>query len=91
MVIQLEKENVDDDVTPARVVHLYPADCTNIMVTMKGMIQGFVSASPEGLDSSQSSPGVGPDTIIHTRECKAKANHIIGGLRYRVAEGLVHI
>jgi len=91
VVIQLENENVDDDVTPARVVHLYPADCTNIMVTMKSVIQGFVSASPEGLDSSQSSPGVGPDTIIPTRECEAKANHVVGSVRYRVAEGLVRV
>lgn len=55
VVAQLENENLDDDITPARVAHLYPSDCTNIMFTMKSMIQGFVSASPEGLSSSKGS------------------------------------
>ena len=48
VVVQLEAENVDDDLTPARVAHLYPADCTNVMLTMKSMIQGFLSTSSEG-------------------------------------------
>jgi hypothetical protein len=51
VVVQLEDGNVEDDVTPARVAHLHPADCMNIMLTMKSMIHGFVSASPEGLIS----------------------------------------
>lgn len=51
VVVQLENENVDDDVTPARVAHLYPADCTNIMSAMKSMIQGFISGRPGGLYS----------------------------------------
>lgn len=91
VVTQLENENVDDDVTPARVVHLCPADCTNIMVTMKSMIQGFVSTSPEGVNSSQNSLGVSPDTPIYTRKRKTEANHVVGGVRYRVAEGLARV
>ena len=53
VVVQLENESIDDDVAPARVAHLYPADCTSIMLTMKSMIQGFVSS--EGSGSSKGS------------------------------------
>jgi hypothetical protein len=67
VVAQLGDENVDDDVTPARVAHLYPADCTNIMLTMKSMIQGFVSATPEGLGSSNRSQGTGSDAVVRAR------------------------
>lgn len=80
MVVQLESDSADDDVTPAKVAHLYPADCTNLMLTMKTMIQGFVSAPPGGLSSSNGLDGTDPDVLIRSRERQAKTYHVLGSL-----------
>jgi hypothetical protein len=55
-------ENVDDDTSDsseqetidAFVTHLYPAECTNITVTMKALIGGFIRRHPGGHDGETS-------------------------------------